>query len=223
LSELGAQDTREEALAYCKRLAAGRAPDELIETFVDTGHQMVRYLEERTPLRFHASLMPDYRSEEAGAKLGGRTLEADMFAKAELGEWESRLRPSPLMFMPLTIDEQLRGLARPKEIPVNAIVERMEQGLVGSGNALVGRLLKGCLDRGIEILLETRARELVRPDFARLFEHIDILSGKPGFAPRFVVPADEPRQVQCAGQPRRPRADNQHIRVKSFAIIRHIV
>ncbi len=162
LAEVGITDSREEALAYCKRLAAGVVPDELVETFVDTGHQMVRYLEEHTPVQFSATTMPDYQPELEGGKLGGRSLEPLMFAKSELGQWESRLRPSPLMFTPLTVDEAFRAMARPLEAPVEAIMQRMEKGLVASGNALAGRLLKGCLDRGIAILLETRARELIR-------------------------------------------------------------
>jgi succinate dehydrogenase/fumarate reductase flavoprotein subunit len=43
---------------------------------------------------------------------------------------------------------------------MDLIVERMEQGLVGYGSALIGRLLKACLSRRITLLLETRAREL---------------------------------------------------------------
>ena len=166
MGEIDANDSREEALAYCKRLTAGRAPDELVETFVDTGRVAVRYLEEHTPVEFKATAMPDYRSEEDGAKMGGRTLECQMLAKSELGEWEDKLRPSPLMFVPLTIDEALSGLAKPKDLPVKTIIERMKAGMVASGNALVGRLLKGCLERDITILLETRARELVRRDGA---------------------------------------------------------
>ncbi len=162
LSEVGVEDSREAALAYCRRLAAGRASDELIETFVDTGHEMARYLERHTPLRLHASQMPDYRSEEAGAKPRGRTLQPDFFARAELGEWADLLRPTPLMFVPLTMEEQMGSLSKPKELPVKEIVERMQQGLLGSGNALVARLLKGCVDRGITFVLETRARELAR-------------------------------------------------------------
>src|SRR3990172_3499554 len=46
MEEVGATDSREDALIYAKRLTAGKAPDELVETYVDTGHQMVRYLEE---------------------------------------------------------------------------------------------------------------------------------------------------------------------------------
>ena len=37
MSELDIEDSREDALAYCKKLAAGRAPEDLIETFVDAG------------------------------------------------------------------------------------------------------------------------------------------------------------------------------------------
>lgn len=154
-------DSREEALAYCRRLAAGRTPDELIETFVDTAHEMLRYLEEHTPVRFGPCAMPDYRSEEEGAKLGGRTLDPQFFSKAELGEWGERLRASPLLFVPMSIEESFLGLAKPKSIPVQQIIERMKGGLVGSGNALIGRLLRGCLDRKITVELETRARELV--------------------------------------------------------------
>ena len=162
MSEVGASDSRDEALAYCLALTAGQAPDELVETFVDTAHVMVRYLEEHTPLKFSATEMPDYRAEEQGAKMGGRTLDPEMLLKSELGEWADKLRPSPLMFVPLKIEESLRGMSQPKSIPVAVVVDRMKKGIVASGNALVGRLLKGCIERNITILLETRARTLVR-------------------------------------------------------------
>lgn len=164
MKEVGATDSREEALRYCKRLTAGRAPDELVETFVDTAHQMARYLEENTPVRFVATTLPDYQAEFEGGKTAGRSLDQQFFAKAELGEWAEKLRPSPLMFVPLTMEEALRSMGNPASVPMDKVVERMQQGLVGSGNALIGRLLKGCLDRGITILLETRARRLVRED-----------------------------------------------------------
>jgi succinate dehydrogenase/fumarate reductase flavoprotein subunit len=166
MSEVGASDSREEALTYCMTLTDGQAPDELVEAFVDTGAVMVRYLEEHTPLKFSATEMPDYRSEEQGAKMGGRTLDPELLLKSELGEWEDKLRPSPLMFVPLKIEESLKGMSQPKSIPVDIVVNRMKTGIVASGNALVGRLLKGCIDRGITILIETRARELVRQDGA---------------------------------------------------------
>lgn len=162
MAEVGVTDSREHALKYCKRLSAGRSSDELVETFVDTAHQMVRYLEERTPVRFNATSLPDYQAEFEGGKTGGRSLDPVFFSPAELGEWASKLRPSPLMFVPLTMEEALKSMGNPAGIPMDKIMERMGKGLAGSGNALVGRLLKGCLDRGITILLETRARQLVQ-------------------------------------------------------------
>jgi succinate dehydrogenase/fumarate reductase flavoprotein subunit len=66
------------------------------------------------------------------------------------------------MFVPLTMEEQFLGMRRPAEMPVQEIVGRMQQGIVASGQALVGRLLEGCIDRGIEFHLETRGRELIR-------------------------------------------------------------
>ena len=125
MAEVGASDTREEALAYCKAITAGQAPDELVETFVDTAAVMVRYLEEHTPVSFSATKMPDYRAEEQGAKLGGRTLDPEMLLKSELGEWEEKLRPSPLMFVPLKIEESLKAMAQPKSIPVDVVVARL--------------------------------------------------------------------------------------------------
>ena len=163
MADIGATDTRDEALAYCKRVTAGQAPDELVETFVDTGHEMLRYLERETPLRFHVWTMPDYHPHLEGAKWAGRSIEPDLFDKNELGTWAARLRPAPLFLFPATLQEatfDYHATLKPWNLPPDLLIERMERGIVACGNALIGRLLKGCLDRGIAIETETRAREL---------------------------------------------------------------
>ena len=164
MADVGANDSRNEALAYCKTLTAGRAPDELIEAFVDTGHEMVRYLEDHTPLRFGVWVMPDYHPSVAGAKLGGRSLEPQLFDKRTLGTWEEKLRPAPLFLFPVTLQEATftyQATLKPWNLPSDLMIERLEQGIVACGNALVAALLKGCLDRGITIMLDTRGRELL--------------------------------------------------------------
>src|SRR5215207_7866286 len=51
-AEAGIPDSREDAIAYLTRLALGHEHDpSLIETFVDTAPQVLRYLMERTPVR----------------------------------------------------------------------------------------------------------------------------------------------------------------------------
>ena len=62
LAEAGLTDTREAALAYIRRIADGRALDDsLIEVFVETAPEMLRYLEAKTPLRMQlVTNLPDY-------------------------------------------------------------------------------------------------------------------------------------------------------------------
>ncbi len=164
MEDLGIKGTREEALTYAKRISFGRASDELVETFIDTGAEMVRYMEQQTRVKFIGTHMPDYHAEEPGGKAGGRTLEPELFPTPELGEWESKLRRSASIPVPLGFEESVgkyRLMAQPQNFPMELVGARMDKGLVGTGTALVGMLLKSCLDRKIPILLETRGVELI--------------------------------------------------------------
>jgi succinate dehydrogenase/fumarate reductase flavoprotein subunit len=164
MHEVGAADSREEALAYCKALTMGRADDSLLETFVDTAPTMIRYLEERTPLKFTPITAPDYHPGEKGGKLGGRSLEPQPFDTNSLGEWRARLRPPNVLAFPATLQEVFetyQAFYRPWMIPQDLVVERMSKGIVCLGQALAAGLLQATLDRGIPILLVTRARKLV--------------------------------------------------------------
>ncbi|UCF57133.1 MAG: FAD-dependent oxidoreductase [Deltaproteobacteria bacterium] len=167
MKELGAIDSREEALTYCKKLTAGRAADILVETFVDTGHRMVDFIEKNTPVAFAPMTMPDYHPEEEGAKRGGRSIEPQIYDLSQLGEWQDKVRSHPLFpFMGCVTSEELwhkyKVLLNAKNLPVELIMERMDKGLVVHGKALIGGLLKASLDRNIPILLETRGLGLIR-------------------------------------------------------------
>src|SRR5690349_20854379 len=50
----GIADSRAEALTYVKRLADGRSDAALIETYLDEAPQMVKFVEETTPVKFSA-------------------------------------------------------------------------------------------------------------------------------------------------------------------------
>ena len=165
MHEVGASDSRDEALAYCKALTMGRVEDSLIETFIDTAAGMVAYLEEHTPLKFGATSAPDYQTETEGAKLGGRTIEPVPFELGELGASRERLRsPSSLAF-PVTLQEvynEFQAFYQPWKIPSDLLVDRMSRDVVCLGQALVAPLLKAVEERGIPILLNTRVRKLLR-------------------------------------------------------------
>ncbi len=170
MAEAGTPDSREEALAYCRRMAGQRPPDELVEAFVDSGHLMMRYLEEHTPVKFTPWAIPDYQPALAGARgRGGRSVEARPFDKGELGDRSAWLRQPPIYGLPFSLQETMfeyQAHIKPQNLPADIMAERAARGSVGGGNALIGRLLKGCLERGLTFLLGTRARDLVREDGA---------------------------------------------------------
>lgn len=164
MAESGIADPRDDALAYCTRLALGKAPAELIETFIETGREALAYLEARTPLRLNALQMPDYHASLPGGKPGARSLEPQLFNTNALGAWRERLRKPSLFVVPLTLREMLFEYGvqiRPSNLPGRLVAERMREGLVAGGGALVGQLLKGVLDRAIPVVLGARAKRLI--------------------------------------------------------------
>lgn len=156
-------DSREDALTYLRFLAAGHVKEELIEAFVDSGPAMIKYIEDHTDLKFIWSGQPDYHPEKPGAKRCGRSMGPPTFDSNLLGKWKNSLRLAPIFCLPLAWDEieAANSLVFPTRLDFELIGKRLGEGLVGMGMAMIGYLLKACLDRGIEPLLETPARDLI--------------------------------------------------------------
>lgn len=163
MQERGFSDTREDALAYCLALTAGRADDSLVAKFVDSAAPMIDYVESATPLRFRAMTAHDYHPEVPGGRAGGRSVEAQPFDMHTLGDWRKRVRPAAALSFPITLQEafdDFQAFYRPWSIPQDVVAERMSTGVATLGQGLVGGLLRGVLDRGITILLEHPAESL---------------------------------------------------------------
>ena len=162
---VGIADSRSVAITYFKRLADGRSDDGLIATFLDTAPQMLRFVETSTSLAFKAlARYPDYHPEFPGGKPGGRSLDPGLFDSNELGEWKKKLRRSPIFgmtAMSVTEATDWGVFSKPMQLPFKLLGERLSKGFVCYGGALIGRLLKANLDRGIAPMLETSARELL--------------------------------------------------------------
>jgi 3-oxosteroid 1-dehydrogenase len=167
MGELGVDDSREEALAYMTRLTAGRTPVELLERYVDQGPDIVAGLEGRSSLQLHPMSWPDYHPEMDGAKVGGRMLEPALFDTHKLGPWQSLLRRPPVLGLPITLQEatvEWRPTFTPERFDAAAVQQRVADGQVACGQALIAALLEACLTRGIEPRLDTRARQIVMRD-----------------------------------------------------------
>lgn len=159
----GKADSREDALEYFRSLSNDLIPEDLATAFVDGGAEMIAFLEESTPVEFYAVAdFPDYHPELPGGKPGGgRTLECPPYPYGELGDWRDRVEVSP--YFPdihIAVGETTLGQPIPKPIPPEVKARRLRNDERGLGHALIGRLLRGCLDRGIVPFTDHRAIEL---------------------------------------------------------------
>jgi len=145
--EIGLSDSREEALTYLRRISMGRHDEELLSAYLDNGPEMVRYIEEHTPLKMLVVGSPDYYAELPGGKSNGRKLIPDPQLMAEVLTEAEKTHP-------------LLSKVRPDPVPffVGA------RGTWAGGRNLIGPLVLACLNRGINILTNTRARQLIVQD-----------------------------------------------------------
>ncbi|MEO0440187.1 MAG: FAD-dependent oxidoreductase [Pseudomonadota bacterium] len=149
----GLTDSREDAMAYFQSLSQGDIDEETLASFVDEASHALTFLEERDAASF--SMLegyPDYYLDRPGAKPeGGRALDNDLFDFSTLGAWADKIfehGPAPRMMLRETPLGGGSGQIDPEEM------ERRTKGdLRGWGQALIGRMLKACLERGIEPML----------------------------------------------------------------------
>ncbi len=163
-AQAGVNDSRDEALAYLRSLSNGMLIEEMAEAFVDTGPELIDWLEAATPLKLQlVKGYPDYHPERPGGKArGGRSIEPKMFAFEALGEWAGRVTGQDT---PMSISETPLG-GGTGVLTAEVAADRMRRRVQGCGRALAGALLKGCLDRGIVPVTGARARSLILEDGA---------------------------------------------------------
>ncbi|WP_108789346.1 FAD-dependent oxidoreductase [Erythrobacter sp. Alg231-14] len=160
----GMADSKEEALAYFRSLDHGDLVDETLEAFVESGPDALEFLEDAGALKVALlDRYPDYYLDRPGAKPeGGRALDHDLFALGALGEWADRItaieEPKPMMLRETPLGGG-SGVVPPEELG-----RRIANNERGFGQAMVARLLKACLDRGIEPILEVETKRLAKTD-----------------------------------------------------------
>lgn len=156
----GYEDDDEQIVEYLDGLSPGALDPDTLMAFLEGGPEMLRYLEDKTPVRLHVfSDFPDYQPYMPGAKPdGGRSLDNAAFSFERLGKWASRVNPSKMAY-PLrgSLMEAVTG-----SLDEATLAEREAGDYRGLGQALAGSLFLGVIERGIPVEFEKRARHLVK-------------------------------------------------------------
>ncbi|MCT7662195.1 FAD-dependent oxidoreductase [Mycobacterium deserti] len=148
--------TVEDAMSYLRAQSLGYMDDDLVETFVRTGPEMLDFVEANSELQFEvAEGFPDYKPELPGGRpAGGRSLNAKPFDLSRLGDWSDRITSFPADFSNVGIDAETRTR-------IHASVDDRPGEYCVAGTALVAGLLKGLLDAGVTPQTNARAVELI--------------------------------------------------------------
>lgn len=107
---------------------------------------------------------PDYYQDAPGARATGRYLTA-VYDAARLGEWRARMRVSPHFPVGTTYGDMLGAGLRASAFGTAREADAItREDLWSFGTGVVAGFLAAALDRGVEILLEHAAVELVIDD-----------------------------------------------------------
>ena len=170
-------DSREQALQYLNELVSGTIQRERLETFIDQGPGMVRFMRSLGIAVVQAQ-WPDYFPDVPGAR-SDRSIICPTFDGRQLGEHFTLLREQYTRFkllnrysMDLAEFFALSARARGWVFTLLKILWRYWSDLgtrrisrrdrrFTSGAALMGQIYKRIFDRDIEVRLETKLDELV--------------------------------------------------------------
>jgi 3-oxosteroid 1-dehydrogenase len=179
LARAGISDSRDEALTYMRKVAGPRVLESRIVAYVDHAAEMVRYLEQRTRVKFSACPeYPDYYPEYPGGKPGARTIEPRPYGARKLGAHADELQRSAqglvLGRMGLTAVEAktlvqfsflsyvlMFWIVLRYWLDVRARLKGKADNRLTLGTSLVGRLRHSLLDREVPVWLGTSAEELI--------------------------------------------------------------
>jgi len=90
----GMQDDRREARRYIEGETGNRFNAEVVDAFLESGPEAIGFFHENTQLKFtHRAYSPDYHSDQPGAALGGRVIDAEDYDGSRLGDNLAKLRP----------------------------------------------------------------------------------------------------------------------------------
>ena len=175
MKEAGIADSYENARRYLDGIIPDDGPGsspERREAYLTQGPLMVEWLRDMGFDLIMSKGYPDYYPEKPGGIPGGRCVEGNIYNLRKLGPWAKKIRLGDLsvpahgyegctMTMALRTAKGFKTAAAVvgKRLILEGLIGRKN---VGLGAGLVAALLKACLDRGVEVWLESPLTSLVK-------------------------------------------------------------
>lgn len=166
---------------YLRSELGNRASDPRLAAFLENGPEMVSFFAEHTAMRWiDGNAVPDFHETE-GAARGGRSVSALPYDGRGLGGWAAKLRPPldvvSLWGMGIAGGADMRHFFDATRKPRSALyaarrigrhlrdllLHRRGTQLV-NGNALVARLMRSALDKGVTLIDSAPVTQLLRDD-----------------------------------------------------------
>lgn len=177
--EAGIEEPPEGPMRYLRSELGNRAGDPRIPVFLANGPEMVSFFRAHTAVRWiDGNRIPDFH-ETPGALKGGRSVSAAPYDGRELEGWIAKLRPPldvvTLWGMGIASGTDMAHFFRARRNPRSALYaagriarhlrDRLLHGRglqLVNGNALIGRLLRSALDKGVTLIDSAPATALLR-------------------------------------------------------------
>lgn len=179
--QIGPKDSLEEARTYIKASARGMVTEARLEAYLDSAPKMVRYITEKTQLRYAScQRYPDYYQDLPGSKPGGRTMDPELFDASLLGDEYENMRASykgTLLMgkVAMTASQAQKLLAKESGWPFLFMkmmaryyldfpwrLKTKRDRRLSFGNALIGGLRHAMLQRNIPLWLNTPFESLLQ-------------------------------------------------------------
>lgn len=169
----------EAPMTYLRHELGNRAADPRLESFLANAPDMVQFFAQSTEVAWlDGNKVPDFHETEGHAR-GGRSVVAAPYDGRKLGPWIEKLRPpldvTSLWGMGIGSGADIRAFFDATRKPKAAlhVTKRVGRHLrdrlihgrglqLANGNALVARLMRSALDKGVQLIDSAPATELLR-------------------------------------------------------------
>jgi len=167
----GHDDSRDDALAYLSHIGDGQAANpDLVEVFLDRVNEMLDFVERSTPLETQmVPSLPDYYGpileRIPGCKPFSRSIEPKPYpARDELGDEADRIAARSTLLSLGASTTLVEDRLGPDGVDREELARRERDGVRVKGAALVACLMKGLIDREVEVRTESPVDELLLDD-----------------------------------------------------------